>query len=230
MSLRKLPSVDQLLQTSPAATWLSQYGRPLSLAAIRYTLDQVRITYTPGGQLPEQAELLDQISRVLQQWTAPSLVGVINATGVVLHTNLGRAPLSRAALHAVQTVSLGYSNLEYDLEKGKRGSRLVHAEAMLRRLTGAEAALVVNNNAAAVLLVLSALARRRGVVISRTQLVEIGGGFRVPDVMRQSGAQLVEIGATNRVHLSDYQSALESKPAIFLRAASFQFPNCRVYE
>ncbi len=223
MSLRKLPSVDQLLQTSPAATWLSQYGRPLSLAAIRYTLDQVRTTYTPGGQLPEQAELLDQISRVLQQWTAPSLVGVINATGVVLHTNLGRAPLSRAALHAVQTVSLGYSNLEYDLEKGKRGSRLVHAEAMLRRLTGAEAALVVNNNAAAVLLVLSALARRRGVVISRTQLVEIGGGFRVPDVMRQSGAQLVEIGATNRVHLSDYQSALESKPALFLRAHRSNF-------
>jgi L-seryl-tRNA(Ser) seleniumtransferase len=148
---------------------------------------------------------------------------VINATGVILHTNLGRAPLSAAALQAVQQVSLGYSNLEFDLEGGKRGSRLIHAEALLVRLTGAEAALVVNNNAGAVLLALSALAARRAVVIARSQLVEIGGGFRVPDVMKQSRARLLEVGATNRVHLSDYESALEEKPALFLRAHRSNF-------
>ena len=128
-------------------------------------------------------------------------MSVINATGVILHTNLGRAPLSAAAMEAVRLAGAGYTTLEYDLEKGTRGSRAVHAEGLLRRLTGAEAALVVNNNAAAVLLALSALARRQRVIISRTQLVEIGGGFRVPEVMSQSGAKLVEIGTTNRVNL-----------------------------
>ena len=156
--------------------------------------------------MPTSPELLDSAGRLLAQWTAPRLFPVINATGVVLHTNLGRAPLSRSAIQAMQDVSLGYSNLEFDLRKGQRGSRLVHAEALLKRLTGAEAALVVNNNAAAVLLALTALARRRAVVIGRTQLVEIGGGFRIPDVMKQSGARLVEVGTTNRVHLSDYAS------------------------
>lgn len=126
-------------------------------------------------------------------------------------------------MYAAQEAALGYTNLEYDLEKGQRGSRLVHAEAILRQLTGAEAALVVNNNAAAVLLVLSALARRRKVVISRTQLVEIGGGFHVPEVMQQSGARLLEIGATNRVHLSDYEAALDEQPALFLRAHRSNF-------
>jgi L-seryl-tRNA(Ser) seleniumtransferase len=148
---------------------------------------------------------------------------VINASGVILHTNLGRAPLSRAAAEAARSLSLGYSTLEYDLYKGKRGSRLIHAEALLTRLTGAEAALVVNNNAAAVLLVLSALARRQRVIISRTQLVEIGGGFRIPDVMAQSGARLVEIGTTNRVHLSDYQAALEEPAGMVLRAHQSNF-------
>ena len=148
---------------------------------------------------------------------------VINATGVILHTNLGRAPLSKAAIQAMQEAAAGYSTLEYDLTKGKRGSRPVHAEALLKRLTGAEAALVVNNNAAAVLLALTALARRRGVVIARSQLVEIGGGFRVPDVMKQSGARLVEIGTTNRVHLADYEAALEESPALVLRAHRSNF-------
>ncbi|HQL39509.1 MAG TPA: L-seryl-tRNA(Sec) selenium transferase, partial [Anaerolineaceae bacterium] len=157
------------------------------------------------------------------RWLHPTLVPVINASGVILHTNLGRAPLSRAAAEAARSLSLGYSTLEYDLYKGKRGSRLIHAEALLTRLTGAEAALVVNNNAAAVLLVLSALARRQRVIISRTQLVEIGGGFRIPDVMAQSGARLVEIGTTNRVHLSDYQAALEEPAGMVLRAHQSNF-------
>jgi len=143
---------------------------------------------------------------------------------VILHTNLGRAPLSPAALEAMRAAAEGYSNLEYDLDGGKRGSRLVHAEELLKRLTGVEAALVVNNNAAAVLLALTALARRRSVVIGRSQLVEIGGGFRVPDVLKQSGAKLVEVGTTNRVHIADYEQAIaEGSVALVLRAHRSNF-------
>ena len=222
-NLRDLPSVDQVLQIPQVQGWIAACGRPLTLEAVRSTLDEVRARFQESHALPERAELLTSIDQKLATWTAPSLQPVINASGVILHTNLGRAPLSRAALQAVQAVALGYSTLEYDLDKGRRGSRLVHAEALLQRLTGAQAALVVNNNAAAVLLALSALARRRAVVIARTQLVEIGGGFRVPDVMKQSGARLLEIGATNRVHLSDYQDALAESPAVFLRAHRSNF-------
>lgn len=222
-SLRDLPSVDQLLQSEPVQVWLAHFGRPLTVSAIRHTLDQARAAFASGEPLPDTIKILAQVGAALQTWTAPTLLPVINAAGVVLHTNLGRSPLSRAALQAAQDVSLGYSNLEFDLVKGKRGSRLLHAEAILQRLTGAEAALVVNNNASALMLALSALARRRLVVIARTQLVEIGGGFRVPEVMQQSGARLLEIGATNRVHLSDYEAALEAKPALFLRAHRSNF-------
>jgi L-seryl-tRNA(Ser) seleniumtransferase len=222
-SLRDLPSVDQLLQSSQSQEWIATYGRPLTVEAIRNALNEARAGFSQTGSLPERAELLQAIERSLHTWTAPTLQAAINAAGVILHTNLGRAPLSQAALQAVQSVSLGYSTLEYDLNKGKRGSRLVHAEALLARLTGAQAAMVVNNNAAAVLLTLTALARRRSVVIARTQLVEIGGGFRVPDVMKQSGARLLEVGTTNRVHLADYEAALEEKPALFLRAHRSNF-------
>jgi L-seryl-tRNA(Ser) seleniumtransferase len=166
---------------------------------------------------------LNRAQALLEGWITPTLLPVINASGVILHTNLGRAPLSLAAQRAAQAVSLGYSNLEYDLDHGRRGSRLVHADELLRHLTGAESALVVNNNAAAVLLALSALASRRAVVIARSQLVEIGGGFRVPDVMKQSGARLLEVGTTNRVHLSDYESALDENPALFMRAHRSNF-------
>jgi L-seryl-tRNA(Ser) seleniumtransferase len=148
---------------------------------------------------------------------------VINATGVILHTNLGRAPLSNATIAAMKEAAENYSTLEYDLAKGQRGSRLIHAESVLQKLTGAEAAVVVNNNASAVLLVLSALAGKKRVVISRTQLIEIGGGFRVPDVMKQSGAKLVEVGATNKVHLSDYQDALHEPTALVMRAHRSNF-------
>jgi len=148
---------------------------------------------------------------------------VINATGVIIHTNLGRAPLSEAAQAAMTTIGGGYSNLEYDLVEGGRGSRYLHAEKLLCRLTGAESALVVNNNAAAVYLVLSALAGNRQVIISRGQLVEIGGGFRIPDVLRQSGAQLVEVGTTNRTHRRDYAQAIGSETALLLRVHSSNF-------
>jgi L-seryl-tRNA(Ser) seleniumtransferase len=179
--------------------------------------------FSETNTVPEQSVLLAEIDGHLAGWTAPTLQPVINAAGVILHTNLGRAPLSQAALEAAQGISLGYSNLEFDLGKGKRGSRLVHAEALLQHITGAQAALVVNNNASAVMLALTGLARRRAVVIARSQLVEIGGGFRVPDVMKQSGARLVEVGTTNRVHMHDYENALEEKPALFMRAHRSNF-------
>jgi L-seryl-tRNA(Ser) seleniumtransferase len=221
--LRSLPSIDHLLKIEQVLEWVARFGRSLTLEALRSTLDDARSAYAKGRPLPGEAALLEQTERYLEAWTAPSLQMVINATGVILHTNLGRAPLSAQAMQAAQSVALGYSTLEYDLRKGRRGSRLVHAETFLCRLTGAEAALVVNNNAAAVMLVLSALARRRAVVIARSQLVEIGGGFRVPDVMKQSGARLLEVGTTNRVHVSDYRSALEEKPAVFLHAHRSNF-------
>jgi L-seryl-tRNA(Ser) seleniumtransferase len=222
-SLRSLPSIDRLLKIETVLEWVDRFGRPLTLQALRITLDDARDTFVKGQPLPDEEALLVQAGRYLKAWTAPTLQAVINATGVILHTNLGRAPLSEQAMQAAQSVALGYSNLEYDLRKGKRGSRLEHAEALLCRLTGAEAALVVNNNAAAVMLALSALARRRAVVIARSQLVEIGGGFRVPDVMKQSGARLLEVGTTNRVHISDYHSALEQTPALFLHAHRSNF-------
>lgn len=221
--LRSLPSVDQLLQTPQSLSWIASYGRPLALQAVRQVLEEARSHYPEDGRVPERMALMKRAEALLESWTSPTLVPVINASGVILHTNLGRAPLSLAALEAVNAVSVGYSNLEYDLAKGERGSRLAHAENLLQRLTGGDAALVVNNNAAAVLLALSGLASRRAVVIARSQLVEIGGGFRVPDVMKQSGARLLEVGTTNRVHLSDYEQALEEKPALFLRAHRSNF-------
>lgn len=220
---RALPSVDRLLQAPGTAGWNAQFGRPLVLEALRQALDEARLQIRQGQPAADEAAILKRAAGWLEQAIQPTLRPVINASGVVLHTNLGRAPLSHAALQAVVDTAQGFSNLEYDLQKGQRGSRLVHAEALLCRLTGAEAALVVNNNAAAVLLALMALARRRAVVIARSQLVEIGGGFRVPDVMQQSGARLLEVGATNRVHLADYENALDENPALFLRAHRSNF-------
>jgi L-seryl-tRNA(Ser) seleniumtransferase len=221
--LRALPSVDRLLNTANAQALSQQYGRPLTLESLREALAAARARFSKGQPIPEIGKILDEAASLLEAWTLPTLMPVINAAGVVIHTNLGRAPLSRAANQAVQVVAQGYSNLEYDLPKGRRGSRLVHAEELLQRLTGAEAALVVNNNAAAVVLVLTALARRRRVVISRSQLVEIGGGFRVPDVMRQSNARVVEVGTTNRVHLTDYEEALAEPTALIMRAHRSNF-------
>ncbi len=211
-TLRNLPSVDKLLKTKQAVTFMAEFGRPLTIEALRATLDAVRAAYQGTGSIPDENAILAKTAGRLNSWTAPTLCPVINASGVIIHTNLGRAPLSPQAMQAAHAVAMGYSNLEYDLDKGRRGSRLIHAEALLKQLTGAEAALVVNNNAAAVLLALTALAKRRRVLIARTQLVEIGGGFRIPDVMAQSGAKLVEIGTTNRVHLRDYQQAIDEQP------------------
>lgn len=209
--LHLLPSVDKLLQTQRVMELISQYGRPLTLQSVRLVLDDIRTAYDPQRPIPDQETILTLVAAKLEGWTAPTLQQVINATGVILHTNLGRAPLSNAAIESIGTAAAGYNTLEYDLEKGRRGSRTVHAENYLKQLTSAEDALVVNNNASAVLLILSGLAKRRKVLIARSQLVEIGGGFRIPDVMKSSGAILHEIGTTNRVHLYDYEQAIENE-------------------
>ena len=224
MNLRELPSVEQLLQTRSAAELIASFGRPLTLRAVRSALDEARKQNAKKKIiLPDRNTLLANAGSLLRSWTSPTLLPVINASGVILHTNLGRAPLSAAAIHSMEAVSRGYSNLEFNLETGKRGSRLIHAERLLQQLTGAEAALVVNNNAAALLLVLSSLAHKKRVIISRSQLVEIGGGFRIPDVMKQSGARLIEVGTTNRVHLSDYEEALAEPTAMVMVAHQSNF-------
>jgi len=222
-SLRNLPSVEQLLQMS--ADLIEAYGRPLTLQALRASLDDVRARFKlhPDLALPSTEEILYRAESRLSVWTQPTLIPVINATGVIIHTNLGRAPLSKATIAAMQVAAQGYSNLEYDLDKGVRGSRLIHAESVLGKLTGAEAAVAVNNNASAVMLTLAALSNRKRAIIARSQLVEIGGGFRVPDVMKQSGAKLVEVGTTNRVHLRDYEEALSEPTGVVMRAHRSNF-------
>ncbi len=214
--LRLLPSVDELLQSPTGQQLSSRFSLLLVTRAIRASIALARSNILAGTNCPSYEELLENAEQQLFVEQQPHLRPVLNATGVIINTNLGRAPLSHEALQAVQQVSMSYSNLEYDLDRGERGSRHVHVEALLRELTGAEAALVTNNTAAAVLLSLSTFAVGREVVISRGQLVEIGGGFRVPDVMRQSGCQLVEVGTTNRTRLKDYIDALTERTALLL--------------
>jgi L-seryl-tRNA(Ser) seleniumtransferase len=192
--------------------------------AFRSVIQQARREYREERtSLPAEENLLNQAAQQLRVWLTPSLVPVINATGVIIHTNLGRAPLSADTLERVAGVSGGYSNLEFDLGKGRRGSRLIHAEQSFQQLLGVEAAFVVNNNAAAVLLALTVLTRGKKVIISRSQLVEIGGGFRIPDVLKHSGTDLVEVGTTNKVHLFDYQEAYNGDTAAVMRAHSSNF-------
>ena len=222
-NLRRLPSVDKLLQTCAIADLIVIYGRALVVEAVRSALDQARADIRAGGQLHGEDEIVARTRAALGEIVEPTLTPVINATGVVLHTNLGRAPLSASVLEAMARVGQGFSNLEFDLTEGRRGSRYVHAESLLCRLTGAEGALLVNNNAGAVLLTLTALAQHREVVISRGNLIEIGGGFRIPDVMAQSGAHLVEVGTTNRTYVRDYVSAIGEDTAALMRAHTSNF-------
>ena len=219
LSPRDLPSVDRLLRDPR----IQALPRELALESARDVLDEARHALVNGGWPHTLADLPELVERRVNEATAPRLKSVLNATGVIIHTNLGRAPLSRAALQAAQEASSGYSNLEYDLEAGERGSRHDLVTDLLRRLTGAEDALVTNNNAAAVLLILTTLAQAREAIISRGQLVEIGGGFRIPDVMRQSGSTLVEVGTTNRTYASDFASAITDRTALFLRVHASNF-------
>ena len=211
MRLRDLPSVDELARG---------VGDPLAIDAARTVLsrarEEIRAGFDPG-------DLGERLTAELAAAKRPALRRVLNATGVVLHTNLGRAPLAPAALKRVEEVGRGYANLEYDVDTGTRGSRQDHVVGLLRRLTGAEAALVVNNNAAAVLLALGALAERREVVVSRGELIEIGDGFRIPDVLARSGARLVEVGTTNRTRAADYERAIGEETALLLRVHQSNF-------
>ena len=222
-NLRSLPSVDRLLQEETVLALVARWGHPLTVEAARETLDETRKAIRAGASCPPVEDLAHKVGERLAAGLRPTLRPAINATGVIVHTNLGRAPLSAEARAAMEAVALGYSNLEYDLEAGRRGSRYVHAEEILCRLTGAEAALVVNNNAAAVLLILMAFAQGQQVIISRGQLVEIGGGFRIPDVMRQSGAVLAEVGTTNRTYVRDYEAAITEATVALMRVHRSNF-------
>ena len=220
---RRLPSVDKLISEERIKQLTKNYPHELLVNLVRQRLEIERLAIAAGNPCPSIDEMVESLSTQLRRLENPSLRPVINATGVVLHTNLGRAPLSQEAIAAMDTVSRGYSNLEFDLDSGRRGSRHVHIEQILCHLSGAEAAMVVNNNASAVLLGLTALARRKEVIVSRGQAVEIGDSFRIPDVMRQSGAKLVEVGTTNRTYISDYEQAINPRTAALMRVHSSNF-------
>jgi L-seryl-tRNA(Ser) seleniumtransferase len=211
MRLRDLPSVDELARGA---------DDPLAVDAARMVLVRAREQIRAGA---DPGDLGEKLREELAAARAPRLRRVINATGVIVHTNLGRAPLAAAALEQVADAAAGYSNLEYDLEAGARGSRQTHVAELLGRLTGAEAALVVNNNAAAVLLALAALAEGREVLVSRGELIEIGDGFRIPDVLARSGARLREVGTTNRTRAGDYENAVGPETALILRVHQSNF-------
>ncbi len=218
--LRGLPSVDELAGRPELATSIDRHGRPLVVEAARRALARAREDILAGY---EGGDVAARAVAELEELVRPRLRRVLNATGVVVHTNLGRAPLSEDAIARVVEVGGGYSNLEYDLTLGARGSRQDHVAGLLREVTGAEAALVVNNNAAALLLALTALADGREVVVSRGELVEIGDGFRIPDVLAGSGATLVEVGTTNRTRAGDYERAITERTAVILRVHQSNF-------
>jgi L-seryl-tRNA(Ser) seleniumtransferase len=224
--LRNIPKVDKVLEWPEIKSLVEEFSRPVVITSIRETLDLARADLLRGDTSRESLQkeaIVEQVRIALARTSTPGLRRVINGTGVVLHTNLGRAPLSESLRDSMLDAAFGYSTLEFDLETGERGSRASHVEKLLCSLTGAEAAVVVNNNAAAVLLALSSLARGKEVVVSRGELVEIGGSFRIPEVMEQSGALLREVGATNRTHSRDYRSAVSEETALLLKVHTSNF-------
>ncbi|MBI4336842.1 MAG: L-seryl-tRNA(Sec) selenium transferase [Chloroflexi bacterium] len=220
---RALPSVDRLLAHPLVQRIAETYQREAVLAAVRRHLERAREGVAQGESAPSLEALAEGVAHEVASLWQPGPRPVINATGVILHTNLGRAPLSEEALSAVAEAARGYSNLELDVEEGERGSRQQHVGHLLAQLTGAEAALVVNNNAAAVALGLAALARSKEVIVSRGEAVEIGGGFRIPDVLHQSGAALVDVGTTNRTYVQDYQRAITPNAGAILKVHTSNF-------
>jgi L-seryl-tRNA(Ser) seleniumtransferase len=227
-ALRRIPAVDELLRREAFATLLVRIPRPLVLKALGGVLDKMRAAVRAGGAFATSdsgkfAVNAADVEAAARALGAASLAPIVNATGVVLHTNLGRAPLAARAVEHGAAVSRGYANLEFDVAGRRRGSRQTHVAELLCELTGAEAAMVVNNNAAAVLLALSALGALRDVVVSRGELVEIGGAFRIPDVMRASGARLVEVGTTNKTHARDYDAAVTGETAALLKVHRSNF-------
>src|ERR1700674_4455535 len=225
--LRQIPSVDELLMQPRLAALAQRVDRALLVEIARTVLADLRGRITGEGTAAVMAldstALEERIASMVEQVLTSSLQAVINATGVILHTNLGRAPLSSAAAEEIRRSAASYSNLEYDLEAGARGKRDVHVAQLLERLTGAEAAIVVNNCAAAVLLVLATLAKGGEVIVSRGELIEIGDGFRIPEIMAQSGAVLREVGTTNRTRVADYENAIGDKTRLLLRVHPSNF-------
>jgi L-seryl-tRNA(Ser) seleniumtransferase len=224
---RAIPSIERLLGSPALTPLLEREPRALVVEALQEVQATLRARLgagaDPAGDVSDPSWYAERAAALLHRTRTPSLRSLINATGVVLHTNLGRAPLSDAALAAIAAAARGYSNLEFDLERGVRGSRYAHCVTLLMRLTGAEAALVVNNNAAALVLALNTLARDREAVISRGELVEIGGSFRIPEIMARSGARMVEVGATNRTRIEDYQAALGARTGLILKVHRSNF-------
>ncbi|NPA91290.1 MAG: L-seryl-tRNA(Sec) selenium transferase, partial [Chloroflexi bacterium] len=222
-ALRQVPSVDRVIREPEVASFRSAVGHEKVVSVVREVLAEVRRHARQGHPVPDLDALVEVVVQRLRVAVRPSLIPVINATGVIIHTNLGRAPLSASARDQVMAISRGYSNLEFDLEQGRRGARHVHAVALLRDILQVEDALVVNNNAGAVFLLLRTLAPGREVIISRGQLVEIGGSFRIPDILAESGAILREVGTTNRTHLADYARAVGENTALILRVHQSNF-------
>lgn len=218
---RSIPKVDVLLENEAIIAGIEYYGRDIVMDAIRIETEALR-TFIGNCDSEEKAKaqieaLVEQILLRAEKMLAPNMKKIVNATGTVLHTNLGRAPISKKHMEHIAEIATGYSNLEYDLEAGKRGERYAHFEELLCKITGAEAAMAVNNNAAAVMLILSSLGKGGEVVVSRGELVEIGGKFRIPDVMEQSGVTLVEVGTTNKTHYADYDNAITENTAALLK-------------
>jgi L-seryl-tRNA(Ser) seleniumtransferase len=222
-ALRRLPAVEKLLESPELAPMIARYSRPLVTQAARQVLDELRGKIKEGKKSPPLADVIRLIKEHLGGEWPGFMSPVINGTGVILHTNLGRAPLSKKALEAVSTLGGGYFNLESDLEGGGRGTRVLELRRLIAALTGAEDAVIVNNNAAAVLLVLVALAHGKEAVVSRGELVQIGGGFRVPEIMEQSGVTLCEVGATNQTSLRDYEKGVSDKTALILKVHPSNF-------
>lgn len=217
---RDLPSVSSLLETAAVKSLLEQHPRRVVVDAVRSTVDAARVEEAAPRT---QEQWIESIAAAVRSNTLPSLRRVFNATGVILHTNLGRAPIADDAVRAVREIAEGSSNLEYDIDSGRRGSRYSHCVGLLRQLTGAEDALVVNNCAAALVLALNTLARRKEVLVSRGELVEIGGSFRIPDIMASGGSRLVEVGTTNRTHEDDYRRAITPKTGAFVKVHRSNF-------
>jgi L-seryl-tRNA(Ser) seleniumtransferase len=217
---RDLPSVSTLLETDGIRALLERHPRPIVVDAIRSAIDAARAADT--SRRTEQ-QWVATVASAVEKTDRPSLRRVINATGIVLHTNLGRAPLAKSAVEAIERIARGFSNLEFDIETGKRGSRYSHCVSLLQQLTGAEDALVVNNCAAALVLALNALANKKEVLVSRGELVEIGGSFRIPEIMARSGAKLVEVGTTNRTNDDDYRRAITPRTAAIVKVHRSNF-------
>lgn len=215
--LRQLPGVDVIIKQQEIASLTSKYGHELVIQITRQIIDDIRSEILKGKKVPGIQQICEEVLNLTDKLTTPSLKKVINATGIIIHTNLGRAPLGEKVLEDLKDIILGYSNLEYDLSKGSRGERNRHILSLLKLITGAEDAIVVNNNAAGIILSLNILARDKEVIISRGELIEIGGSFRIPEIMAASGAKMTEVGTTNKTHLSDYADAINERTAVILK-------------